>query len=93
MDLLLTLAIAAFLVAAVVLCRASVFRLERVQERRVAGQTRAPLLAWPPGANFSLFNPTNYTAEGQRLLPLLLATQALWLIAVAAIVVLRARAA
>ena len=93
MDLILPVAVAAFLLAGVVLCRASVFRLERVLERQVGGESGAPWFAWPPGGGLSLFNPANYAPEGRRLFPLLVATQTLWMIVVIASLIMQARAA
>jgi hypothetical protein len=47
----------------------------------------------PPGLSLDGLKPANYSAEGRRLFPFLVFTQALWLVAVIAVVVLRARAA
>lgn len=68
-----------FVANALIIGRISVFHLQSIRDRQVRGETRTPLLAFPPiGFSWDLWDKNNYSAEGQRLIPALVVVLSLW---------------
>ena len=73
-----------FVVNVLTIGRISVFHLQAIRDRQVRGETGIPWLAFPPGftSSWDVWEKSNYSPEGQRLIPLLIVEFVLWVVAI-----------